>query len=150
MQKILEFVQHHWLLWLFFAVCLVAIVIYELMRNMGGATKLNPQAAISFINEKDATIIDLRDASAYSKGHVINAISMPLKELDKHMAKLTKMKTKPILLYCDNGQQSNGIGAKLRKQEFTDVCIIAGGIHSWQRDKFPLAIGSKTSKKTGN
>lgn len=71
--------------------------------------------------EKQLTI-DVRKLSEFDSEHIIDAVNIPLNELNKHLAEIPK--EKPFILHCAGGYRSM-IAASILKQRgwdnFTDV-----------------------------
>jgi len=138
LNELLQFVYQHWLLWLAFAVVLILLIIEELRHKATGARSISSHGAVKLINQQHAVVIDIRDASAFTNGHIINAINIPQADLDKSINKIDKHKKKPIIICHGAGQNSTLIGAKLRKLGFEQVLSISGGISAWKKDGLPL------------
>jgi rhodanese-related sulfurtransferase len=94
--------------------------------------------ATQLINHKNAILVDVRDVNDYREGHIINALHIPLADLDSHGKKLEKYKEKALITYCRSGQRSATACARLQKQGFTSVYNLRGGVMAWQKDNLPL------------
>lgn len=139
MGQLQQFIINHWALWLALTSILILILINEISAQKSRATELSPQAAVGLINHEDALVFDFRDAESYQKGHIINALRVNEDEFSNK--KMDKYKDKTLILVCAKGLQSTPIAAKLRKEGFTKVNTIAGGIASWQNADLPLVKG---------
>ena len=138
MHEYITFFLKHWLLTLAFIVVVILIFIEEYRSRTGGGAKLAPNEAVQKINREDATILDIRSGDAFRKGHIINAINVPEKDLAANAAKLEKYKTKPLILVCQNGLNSAKLLPKLKKQGFEQVFLLGGGVDAWKRDSLPI------------
>ena len=134
-----EFVLHHWELWLALFAVLSLLLINEYLTKKQGPQALSTAEAIDAINHQDAIVVDMREAEAFQIGHVVGSKSLPGEPLKK----LEKYKAKPLILVCVRGLQSSALAVKLRKQGFTNVMILAGGITAWKTANLPLAKGKK-------
>ena len=74
--------------------------------------------------ENDVFIIDVRNKSMYDKGHIGNAINIPLESLLNNLDKLDKNKT--IYIHCQVGITSYNACCKLKALGY-DVCNVMGG-----------------------
>lgn len=83
-------------------------------------TDLNPE------DLENGTIVDVRTAGEFRKGHVTGSINIPLQELDRRLLKLRQLKS-PIIACCASGNRS---GMAVRKLNDLDIKAINGG--SWQ------------------
>lgn len=131
-----QFILNHWMLWLAFVLILVTIFIHELIMQKKQAKSISPATAVDLINHEDAIIVDLRDANAFRRGHIINAIRAS--DDDVSQRRLEKHKTKPMILVCAKGLESATLAATWRAKGFTQVMVLAGGMAAWQTAALPL------------
>lgn len=141
MPDLLIFIQNHQMLFLGLAIVLVALVTIEFMKIRRGNNQILPQEAIKLINHENAVVVDIRDGDVFSKGHIINAISLPLSEIQTKHKKLDKFKSNPILIICSNGTESLSAVDSLAKLGY-DTRIISGGIRGWKDAEMPLVKGN--------
>src|SRR5690606_38290051 len=103
MSQYLEFMVNHPVL-SGAAVALVAIIVsYEIRRATRGFAEIEPADTTLLINREDAVLIDVRDAAAFAKRHILNARSVPVADLPEQIEKLSKHAETPVVLYCDTG-----------------------------------------------
>lgn len=79
--------------------------------------------------ENDVFIIDVRNKTMYDKGHIGNAINIPLESLLNNLDKLDKNKT--IYIHCQVGITSYNACCKLKALGY-DVCNVMGGYSLYQ------------------
>lgn len=78
-------------------------------------------------DKKDATLIlDVRPPEQYKEGHLANAINIPNADLETRLAEIEDFKEKPVVVYCNTGNQSGQAAEKLVAAGFTDVSNAAG------------------------
>lgn len=95
--------------------------------------------AVQLINYKDALVLDVREGSEYSAGHVPNSKHIPADKLEERLQELEKFKSKPIILIHRSGVNSTGkAGTVLRNQGFAHVHNLEGGIDAWQQANLPI------------
>ena len=137
MTGFMEFVRNNLLL---FAVALVsgAMLLWPYIRRGTGGPWLNPQEATHLINREDAVVIDVREPGEYSSGHVLGAKNVPLARVAAIGAELARRKEKPVIVYCDGGERSAKAAAALKKQGFTRVASLSGGLNAWQQAGLPV------------
>lgn len=75
-------------------------------------------------------IIDVRSSSAYEKGHVPNAVNIPMPDLRKNVADLDK--SIRTVTYCNKGVTSNTAQNLLLNLGFKDVYALSGGNTNYQ------------------
>lgn len=91
------------------------------------------------INRGKATIVDVRDAAEFAKGHLPDAKNIPLAELPNRIGELEKAKSKSVIVVCQSGARAATAAGKLEKAGFTDVHNLEGGIAAWQTAGLPIA-----------
>jgi rhodanese-related sulfurtransferase len=141
MEHLSQFMVNHWVLSLSLFVIIVLIYVNEWFSQKRAPQSLSPQASVEKINHEDAIVIDLRDQEAFSAGHIIHAIRAS--ESDFQLPRMAKYKTKPIILVCSRGTQSQPLAVKLKSQGFLNVMTLSGGFTSWQAAGFPIVKGNK-------
>jgi rhodanese-related sulfurtransferase len=132
-----DFIRNNFLL---FVVAFVsgAMLLWPLVRRTTGGPWVNPTQATHLINREDALVLDVRDPGEYGAGHILGAKNIPLIRLGEGGGDLAKRKEKPVIVYCDSGDRSGKAAAALRKQGFTRVVNLAGGIGAWQQAGLPV------------
>jgi rhodanese-related sulfurtransferase len=48
--------------------------------------------------------------------------------------------TQPIALYCEQGQQSDTMAAKLARAGYASICVLSGGYRSWMEQGLPFRL----------
>jgi len=132
-----EFVRNNLLL---FVVALVSggMLLWPLVRRTTGGPWVSTTQATQLINRDDALVIDVRDPAEYATGHVLGAKNLPLARLDTPAGELGKRKDRPVIVYCDGGERAAKGIAALKKQGFTRVANLSGGIGAWQQAGLPV------------
>ncbi len=134
-EQIVEFVGNHWEL--FFALGAISGLLTVNMLT-GSKGSVDPQSATTMINHQDAVVVDVRPTADYAKGHIINSINIPMNGFSKQIASLEKHKSQPVIISCRSGAQSSQASKQLRKNGFTDVYNLRGGILAWQSANLPI------------
>lgn len=135
-QQLIEFVGNNWVLFAALA-AIVALLVHNFLVT--GKGSLDPTDATDLINRKDALVVDVRPTADYAKGHIINAVSIPMNGFKKQIGTLQKHKDKPILVTCRSGSQSSMACQQLRKEGFEDVHNLRGGVLAWESANLPLS-----------
>lgn len=138
MEKILVFISNHWELVVAFIVVLLIFIANEVYGKIYGTPKVTPQQATDLLNHQDAIVVDLRDPDLFKAGHVIGAKNIPIKTLQENHNKLEPYKDKPIVLVCNQGQQSALAAKVLKKEGYQNVVILGNGINAWRSSNLPL------------
>jgi rhodanese-related sulfurtransferase len=136
MAQLIEFIGNHLALVAAFIGVLVALL-YTLVQG-GGAAALSPQRAVLVLNQDDAVPVDVRPDAAYKAGHIINAVNVSQQDITSGAARLAKYKDRPLLVYCESGVQSGAAVKALRRQGFTKVYNLRGGLAAWRGENLPV------------
>jgi rhodanese-related sulfurtransferase len=97
--------------------------------------------AVQLINRRDALVLDVRASGEYAAGHIANARHIPEAQLADRAKELDKFRSRPIIVSCATGSRAPGVTGALRKQGFTEVFALHGGIAAWQQASLPLEKG---------
>ena len=136
--QIMQFVIKHWALCGAFIIVAIFIAIEE-MRSQGAAGgKVTSARATFLMNREEAMVIDLRDATAFREGHIINARNYPLAEFDRYQEKLETHRDRAIILVDAMGVKTAVIATRLKKAGFHHVVTLKGGMDGWRTDSMPV------------
>lgn len=75
-------------------------------------------------------LIDVREKTEYSKGFIPGAVNIPLSELKRRLDEVPK--NREILLYCRGGMRSKQAAFFLKKNGYSKISQLQGGILSWK------------------
>ena len=84
------------------------------------------------VEDKDAIILDLRDAKDFEKSSIENAINIPGDEFEAKMADQLKDKDQEILLYCNTGTRTSEASQILEKNGYTNVINSIDGAKEYE------------------
>ena len=131
----MDFVRNNLLL---FVVALVsgAMLLWPLFRKSTGGPWVSTSEATHLINREDALVLDVRDPGEYGAGHILGAKNVPLSRLGD--GDIAKRKERPVIVYCDGSERSSKAVSALRKQGFTRVVNLSGGLKAWQQAGLPV------------
>ncbi|HEV2431577.1 MAG TPA: rhodanese-like domain-containing protein [Burkholderiales bacterium] len=131
----MDFVRNNLLL---FVVAFVsgAMLLWPLFRRSAGGPWVNTAEATHLINREDALVLDVRDPGEFGTGHILGAKNVPLSRLND--AEVAKRKDRPMIVYDEGGERSSKALAALKKQGFTRVVNLTGGLRAWQQAGLPV------------
>jgi len=132
------FVIGHWYLFLALFVVLSLIVIQPMLDAASGIQKVTSQEAVQLINRQAGVVLDVRETGEFQGGHIARAINIPLGQVASRSQELKKFKERPVIICCASGARSARAAAILRKEGFTSVRNLAGGISSWRSHNLPI------------
>ena len=137
MQDFTNFINHHLPLIYAMSIMLVLLMIIEYFRLARNNFSVDTTKAIALINHEHAAVIDLRSKEQFQQGHIIDAQSTTVSEMESHPKKLEKLRTKPILFVCANGLESQKVAALYTKKGYNSYSL-SGGLRSWVAAGLPL------------
>ena len=115
-----------------------AMLLWPMLRRGAGGAAVSTTEATQLINREDALMVDVRDQDAFAKAHILNARSVPMSQIVARSQELASQKEKPLILYCDSGSRSLAAAAIFRKQGFSRVHSLTGGLQAWQQAGLPV------------
>ena len=134
MALFLEFAAQQWIL-----IAALVAVIGMLFAHEGrkAGPSVTPQQAINLVNTDGGVFVDLRDAAAFKRGHIVDALHIPLAKLQEQQAQLESYRDKPVILVCKIGQHSGTASKQLRNAGFDRVYKMTGGMTEWSHLQLP-------------
>ena len=135
MQRLLEFIGNHYLIVGVFMVLLALFVRNEVKR--GGKT-VTTQELVNLVNQQGAVVLDVRDNTEFSNGHIVDSINIPFGSLNSRLSELEKYKDKAIVVACKVGQHAGQAGSLLKKAGFENVARLRGGVTEWRNQNMPV------------
>ena len=135
MERVFEFLTSHPYLVGVFVVLLGLFIRNETQR--GGAS-VSAQQLVELVNREDAVIVDVRDKKEFDAGHIVDSINVPHGSLESHVDELKKFVDRPLVVACKVGQHSGAAGTMLRKNGFSNVSRLTGGIAEWRNQNLPV------------
>ncbi|MGQ1361644.1 rhodanese-like domain-containing protein [Acinetobacter baumannii] len=131
MERWLEFMGNHPILFGTLGVLIVLFFIFEGQRN---GRKISPQSLGILVKAKNALLIDLRDSKDFREGHISGSRNIPYSQIASHADEL-KASDRPLVFICNLGQVA---GSALQKVAYHDSYRLDGGISNWKAQGLPL------------
>lgn len=128
-------------IFIFIAVIVIVLVAVNIISNRG-ISQVNVAAAKTMIDDSGTTIIDVRTPEEYRSGHLKNAMLMPVSEIAGRIGEIDSLKDRPILVYCHAGNRSASASQVLRRNGFTRISNLRGGITAWNGAGFKTVKGN--------
>lgn len=140
MPDIFTFISQHMGLAYSFVILFVILMIVEYLRLRRNNFRINPSQAVQLINRNNAVVIDIRANDLFSKGHIIDAVSMSTQDMQDTPKKLEKYRARALIIVCQTGVESQKTAALLMKQGY-NVYALSGGVRAWNEAGMPLVKG---------
>lgn len=141
MDRLWQFVQHHWFLSVAFIIVLIAVLVLELLTKREGVSQIAIAKLTDLVNRENGVVVDLRGRENYKSGHIVGAINIAAADVDRQINKLNKYQNQPLILIDNNGQQALKVVQLLRNKGFEKVYMLNGGMAAWNKEGLPLIKG---------
>lgn len=138
--QLLAFFHHHPALFGIFGVVLVLFIANEVYGRVSAGPQINAADAVRMINDRDALVVDVRNAAEFKKNHVLGALNIPAASLKERAGELARHKQRPIIVYCNMGGTSLEAARTLRGLGHGEVHPLRGGINGWMSANLPVTV----------
>lgn len=134
----MSFVQNNWLLILVLLLSGAMLVWPLIQRRFSPMKEVGIADATRLINREDALLLDVRETQEYEGGRLLNAVHIPLSQLEGRAGELGKFVQRPVIAYCTSGNRSRGAGTALARAGFTQIHSLQGGYRAWKDAGLPV------------
>ena len=135
MNKFFAFIGDNFLAVVVLLSLISILIIYE--RKKGGV-KLDASEITRLINKSSPFVYDLRSSAEYSTGSIAGAVHIQTSNLTKGDSLFKANDEDCIILICKTGTTSSKAAGDLKKQGFTNVNVLSGGMMNWTQSGMPL------------
>jgi len=133
----MDFVQQN-IMWVIAAVVSGGMLVWSFLRP--GGKGISVTEATLLINREEAVVVDVRETSEWSSGHIPNARHIALGQLSQRVGELEKVKSKPVIVCCASGNRSSTACGTLKKAGFERVFNLSGGVRAWSDAGLPVTM----------
>lgn len=114
----------------------------DFLAARGTLEPVNQEALVDRVLRGEATLLDVRPAEEYQAGHILGAVSLPLRELERRLEELPK--DREIIAYCRGPYCVLAVEAvgRLRAHGFRALRL-EDGIPDWRARGLPVAVGKE-------
>ena len=95
-----------------------------------GVQQITVNELKSQLKDDSIQFIDVRQAGKYNQFHIFGFKNIPLSEIRKQANMLSK--DREIVTICQTGTQGNRACKKLKRQGFTKLSNVRGGLSTWE------------------
>ena len=98
-------------------------------------TEVSVATAKQLLAEGNIVLVDVREESEYSAGHIDQALLIPRGTLEFKIGTVPELadKGKAVLVYCRTGGRSAFAAETMQLLGYTNVLSVAGGFEAWQK-----------------
>ncbi|AQU80557.1 rhodanese-like domain-containing protein [Planococcus faecalis] len=119
-----------WITWLLVGAAVLWLV-YRFTTPTKGVQTISTEEMKIQLGKKDKQYIDVRTPGEFKGNHIKGFKNIPLNELPKRMIELSK--EKEVLVICQSGMRSSKASQLLKKNGFTAITNIRGGMSSYRK-----------------
>jgi glyoxylase-like metal-dependent hydrolase (beta-lactamase superfamily II)/rhodanese-related sulfurtransferase len=88
-------------------------------------SRITPQQLEAAYKNEKPLIIDVRKKSEFDSEHIIDAVNVPLNEINQHLSQFPK--DKPFVIHCAGGYRSMVAASILKQRGWQDFVDVVGG-----------------------
>jgi rhodanese-related sulfurtransferase len=110
------------------------------LEGREGMEPVDRDALINRVRKGTVTVLDVRPSEEYQAGHIPRALSIPLKELERHLSELPQ--DQEIVAYCRGPYCVLAVQAvEMLREKGYQAVRLEEGIIDWRAMGFPIAMG---------
>lgn len=113
-----------------------ALLMWPFFRSRASGPSLTTLQVTQLINQKSAQVVDVRDATEFTKGSLPGAKNMPAATVAERSSELKK--DKPVVVVDAGGAHAGRVATQLRVAGFAEVFVLAGGLAAWREAGLPV------------
>ncbi|AMS31645.1 hypothetical protein AEM42_03125 [Betaproteobacteria bacterium UKL13-2] len=133
-----EFLTQNIMLVCLFVASGVMLIWPIISKTIGGATGVGTLDATRLMNSGEALVLDIRDSGEYNGGRIPKSKNIPMTDLEKRVADLTRFKDKPVIVVCRSNGRAGVAVRSLKSHGFSNVRQLEGGFAAWQQASLPV------------
>ena len=138
MQEYIDFFSNHPVLTIGWIATVLLLISGFIQFKLSHVKNINTQDTILLINKNNAIVVDVRPSDEFNQGHIVNAKNIVASQIEEgHFGGLEDHKNTPIILVCDSGARTTGVGKKLAKAGFTQLHNLSTGMNGWVTQNLP-------------
>ncbi|MDR1686168.1 MAG: hypothetical protein LBR82_06990 [Desulfovibrio sp.] len=94
--------------------------------------RMTPEAVRALsITDDEFAFLDVREEGAFSRAHPLQAVSLPLSELELRVSRLVPRLSVPVLLFDGGRGLSETAAERLLDMGYSAVAVVTGGLGEW-------------------
>ncbi|MGD6818622.1 rhodanese-like domain-containing protein [Metabacillus sp. 84] len=113
----------------YFFILIAVILLIRFLAPVKGVRQITASELKNELNDKDKQYIDVRTQSEFKGNHIPSFRNLPLHQLGEKSKSLYK--DKEVVIICQSGMRSSKAASVLKKQGFTKITNVKGGMNAW-------------------
>ena len=139
----IAFAQRHSIMCFVFVAVFGALVYTQIRIMLARVKKIAITLATVTVNRENGVFVDVRTAELFAKGHIAGSLNIGLEDIRSgNTSRIMKYQDKPVILVGKDKYDADCFNSavSLKKQGFTKVFTMEGGISQWAMDNLPLSL----------
>jgi rhodanese-related sulfurtransferase len=113
----------------------------DFLADRGALEAVDQEVLVGRVLRREVTLLDVRPVEEYAAGHIVGAVSVPLRELEQRLAGLPKRRQ--VVAYCRGPYCVLAIEAVARLRALGFKALrLEDGIPDWRARGLPVAVGA--------
>lgn len=108
-----------------------------ILRRTSGALVTHLQAT-QLMNSKNTLLVDIRTSDEFARGHITGSKNIPADQIAGRLSEISKQKNSGLILADAKGNKTAVVAALLKKEGFSEVVTLEGGVEGWKNAGLPL------------
>jgi len=122
----IEFASNHWML----VTAFFAVIYFLIQDVVESSTRkyqvISPMLTVTKLNTGNPIIVDVRESGEYKKGHIADAILLPVGSIESQVKKIELYKKDDVIVVCHTGTRSASACGTLTKLGFENIYLMTG------------------------
>ena len=139
----IRFASNHQIMVMIFVVLFVALIYFQVRIMLANVNKISANNATAMVNHEDGVFVDVRANKLFTSGHIAGSINITLAEIKEgKLNRIDSYKDKPVILVGRDKMDADCFNSavSLKKQGYTKVFSLDGGIAQWTMDNLPTSV----------
>ena len=139
----IRFASNHQIMVMIFVVLFVALIYFQVRIMLANVKKISANHATAMVNHEDGVFVDVRANKLFTSGHIAGSINITLAEIKEgKLNRIDSYKDKPVILVGRDKMDADCFNSavSLKKQGYTKVFSLDGGIAQWTMDNLPTSV----------
>ncbi|MBI2402313.1 MAG: metalloregulator ArsR/SmtB family transcription factor [Gemmatimonadetes bacterium] len=113
----------------------------DFLADRGALEAVDQEVLVARVLRGEVTLLDVRPVEEYAAGHIVGAVSVPLRELERRLASFPKRRQ--IVAYCRGPYCVLAIEAVARLRALGFKALrLEDGVPDWRARGLPVAVGA--------
>ena len=139
----IEFASKHWMLVVAFLAVTYFLIQDIIESSLRKYQTISPMLTVTKLNTGNPVIVDVREIGEFKKGHIADAIHIPIASIESQIKKIDLYKQDDVIVVCHTGMRSATACSNLMKLGFENIFLMKGGMQSWEENKLPVVKSKK-------